>query len=294
MNKNLNENVKSLVSEEQLHVDADINNQSNINSNIDETSNEQLNAEKSNNISNNRKNNNQPGKIIMIIITVLYIIVCVLFIKQDLSSDAMFSGLGTAFIIAYGPIGLGILWGIYSFWVFLYKKFSTKKFPGIKSFIIVTSIIVVFFAIIIWGPGLFYSIKSGIEESKISQKGKISSIERESVCIKENGIYTSYVVADNKYAFTSNSLLVRKNALNNKLRYHKSEEKDDYGFYKYNEYDNTLIDEYLTSDEWLSRFDENFINAINNTTLYIIVSSIIATIILAGCITYLVMKKKKK
>lgn len=268
MNNNLNENVESSLSEEQIHVDAGINNQPNINSNIDETSTKQLSSEKSNNTSNDRKNNKHPGKIIMIIITVLYMIVCILFIKQDLSSDAMFSGLGTAFIIAYGPIGLGIIWGIYGLWLFLYKKFSAKKFAGIKSFVIIAAIIGVFLTIIIWGPLLFYSIKSGIEESKTSQKGKISSIERESVCIKENNNYVSYIVADNKYAFTSNSLLVRKNALNKKLRYHKSEEKDDYGYYKYERYDNTLIDEYLTSNEWINRFDKDFLAAINTTSLY--------------------------
>ena len=207
----------------------------------------------------------------MIVITIIYITCCILLINQDLSSEAMFSGLLTGLIAFYiGPLGLGIIWGIYYFWLFLYKKFSSKKHAGLKSFAIVASIIFALFALKTWGPLIFYSSKVKLEEAKISKKGRISSIERETVCVKENNKYVSYIVVDNKYAFTKNSLLVRKNALNKKLKYYESyefEESDEYDEAE-KAYDKTLIDKYLTSEEWLSRFDKNFLQTINNTLLY--------------------------
>lgn len=263
---------------------------------------------KKNSSNSNNKKSKIPGFKLIGIIILLFILIVLAMIGDVRSSDCNSAaglgcfGQGMALVLLlamliYGPI---VILGVYFLWSAIfssyskdvdainnerednadtstsdkntfrdrprvnYERFDIKRFPGIRSFRAIALLILGFFVIYNGAPILYYSAKVRIEEAKLSKIGTVGKIERKTVCIKENNKYVTYVVADNKYGFTKNSLLVRKNALNKKIRYYKYPQD-----YKYrNYYDNSYIDEFLISNEWMDRFDKSFLDKVNNTLLY--------------------------
>lgn len=95
-------------------------------------------------------------------------------------------------------------------------------------------------------------------------KTSCKNLINKTVYVKENGNYEPYIVVDDNYGYTDNSLIIRKNALS---------EKFEWGNYNTNAngyliYENSNIDKYLNSDEWLSRFEKSFLQTINYTKVF--------------------------
>ena len=216
---------------------------------------------------------NQKSKNIFIFIPVILSILIIIYIiyiafyKETNDQFAPFAIFGI-------PVYVSIIWGIYGIWLFIrIKVFKNERFSSILSLILICLIIAIIPIIMNLINNIGNKFTYGYLQSKREIPNTVSSLMGKCVYINENSKPTPYIVVDNNYGYEKNSLLVRKNVLNDKINY-----VDDYNrtVVNINErigvsaimvYKESEVDKYLLSEQWLNRFDETFLNNINNTNL---------------------------
>lgn len=209
----------------------------------------------------------KTANIVTIIICILYILYMIYSYIRAQNSTGMFSGFDVLGVIVLGPIGFGIIIALYLLWRLCEYLIKNKINIGKKTTIIWFLVCVTIVLGINYIPKLFLYNRYNHEINSNIIAGTISSIEGEIVYIKENNKLTPYLVVDNYYGYENNTLLIRKNVLNNPIQYTENMD-DEYGLYSHIKYSDSLIDKYLQSDEWINNFDKETLNIINNTKLY--------------------------